>query len=158
MKNILFSALLLLIGAATAPNLNAQSAADEAAIRTFWKSTWEAFQQGNTEQMWAAYTENAQEITPDGLLASGKPSMRASWEEFMKMVDAPPAFTAENLNVRMITGDVAILTWDTTADIKIGGQQVGGPTKCMGVVRKVNGSWKIEADVMTPVLQMPDGN
>lgn len=158
MKNILFSILALLACAIFTPSAQAQSAADEAAIRAFWKTTWEAFQSGNVEQMWAAYTDNALEITPDGQLASGKPAMRASWDEFMKMVDTPPSFTSENLAVRQITADVAILTWDTTADIKIGGQQVGGPTKCMGVVRKVNGKWQIEADAMTPVMQMPDGN
>jgi uncharacterized protein (TIGR02246 family) len=158
MKNILFSALALLTCTLYAPCAQAQTAADEAAIKTFWAETWQAYDAGNVEQMWAAYTDNAEEITPDGNLAIGKQAMRDSWDQFMKMVDTPPSFTNSNLTVRLITADVAILTWDTAADIKIGGQQIGGPTKCMGVVRKINGKWKIEADAMTPVMQMPEGN
>ncbi len=154
MKNAFFSLLTLLFLSAT--TAQAQTA-DEAAILKFWKETWTAFQAGNNAAMWDAYTDQAQEVTPDGQLASGKDAMRAGWDQFMKMVDAPPVFTASDPQIRMITTDVAILTWDSTADIKVGGQQVGGPTKGLGVVRKVNGKWKIEADAMVPVMQMPEG-
>lgn len=108
--------------------------------------------------MWAAYTDNAAEIGPDGSLTTGKQALRENWAAFMKMADAAPKFTYENPSVRMLTADVAILTWDSIADIKIGGQQVGGPTKGMAVLRKINGQWFIEFDSLTPKMQMPEGN
>ena len=42
-----------------------------------------------------------------------------------------------------------------TADIKIGGHQVGGKSTGMAVVRKINGQWKLEFDSITPQLGMP---
>lgn len=159
MKNIVFATVALLAFTLFTPQkAAAQTAADEAAIKAYWKDIWTAFDAGNEEKMWAAYTDNAAEIGPDGSLTTGKQALRENWAAFMKMADAAPKFTYENPSVRMLTADVAILTWDSTADIKIGGQQVGGPTKGMAVLRKINGQWFIEFDSLTPKMQMPEGN
>ncbi len=157
MKNTLFSILALLFCTFIAPNTQAQTADDEAAVKAFWQETWQAFEAGDYEKMWAAYTDNATEIGPDGSLTSGKKALREGWDAFMQMVDEKPRFTSENVNVRMLTADVAVLTWDSTADIKIGGQPMGGKTRGMGVVRKINGKWFVECDAMAPVMPMPDG-
>ncbi len=123
MSNFLKIAALLLCFASTL-NLQAQTAnTEEAKIIDGWNSIWQAYQTGNTEAMWAAYTEEATEIGPDGSLTVGKKALRESWAAFMKMVDAPPTFTYEQPVVRIITADVAIITWYSTADIKVGGQQ-----------------------------------
>lgn len=155
MKNIFFSALFLFVCAFFAQTANAQTAADEAAIKTFWKETWQAYDAGNLEKMWASYTDNAGEIGPDGSLTVGKKALRESWEAFMKMVDTAPKFTYESPVVRMLNAEFAILTWDSSADIKIGGQQVGGKTKGMALLRKIKGQWLVEFDTLTPVMQMP---
>ena len=155
MKNIFFTTLFLSVFTLFAQTANAQTAADEAAIKTMWKETWEAYDAGNLEKMWAAYTDGAAEIGPDGSLTTGKKAMREGYEAFMKMVDAPPKFTYESPAVRVLTPEFAILTWDSSADIKIGGQQVGGKTKGMALVRKIKRQWKIEFDALTPVMEMP---
>ena len=128
---------------------------DEEAIKKFWNEIWEAYQAGDTEKMWAAYTDEAGEIDPSGTLVVGKENLRASWDAFMEMVDEAPTFTYENPVVRMLTKDVAIITWDSSADIKMGGQQLGGKTKGIAVVRNIKGNWFIEFDSLTPVLPMP---
>ncbi len=155
MKNILFDALLILAFGLAANVANAQTAADETAVKTFWKDTWSAFDSGDIEKMWAAYTENAAEIGPDGSLTSGKKALRENWDAFMKMVDATPKFSYANPSVRFVTADVAVITWDSEADIKIGGQQAGGKTKGVAVVHKISGKWMIEFDSLTPVMAPP---
>lgn len=136
----------------------AQSNPDVTAIHTMWKNTWDAYQAGDTEKMWAAYTDDAAELGPDGNITFGKKALRESWEAFMKMADKAPTFTYGNPLVRILTSDIALIVWDSEADIQIGGQQVGGKTKGMAVLRKIKGVWKIEFDSLTPVMPMPGGN
>lgn len=158
MKNAFFSILALVVFSLSNTATQAQTSADEAAVKSFWNEIWQAYDSGNTEKMWAAYTDNAAEIGPDGRLTTGKAALRESWEAFMKMVDEQPKFTYADPDVRVLTPEVALITWDSSADIKMGGQQVGGSTKGMAVVRKIKGQWMIEFDSLTPVLEMPAGN
>lgn len=158
MKNILCTLLTCCAFALFTPTSHAQTAAEEAAVKSFWNETWATFDAGNVEGMWAAYTDDAAEIGPDGTLTTGKKALRESWDMFMKMADAPPTFKYENPSVRILTPDIALVTWDSEADIKIGGQQLGGKSKGMAVLHKIKGSWKIELDTLTPIMEMPSGN
>lgn len=137
---------------------NASAQENQATFEAYLKKVFDAYQSGNDDAVWAFYTDNAAEITPDGRLTSGKPALKAGWDEFMKMTDSRPTFTFNLTSWRLITPDVALVTWDSIADIKVQGQQVGGPTTCVAVLRKIKGEWKIEFDGMTPVMQMPAGN
>jgi uncharacterized protein (TIGR02246 family) len=105
--------------------------------------------------MWAAYTDEAAEISPDGHLTQGKKALREGWDAFMKMVDTRPKFTYETPSVRILSPEFAILTWTSTADIKIQGQQIGGKTTGVAFVRKIKGRWMIELDALIPVMEMP---
>jgi uncharacterized protein (TIGR02246 family) len=156
MKNILFSILALLFVSLFTSNANAQTAADETAVKTFWKQVWKAYEVGNVDEVMKIYADNATSITPDGRLQSGKAAMKEDWEAFTKMTDAPPKFTYEEPSIRVITADVAIVNYFTQADIKIGGQQVGGKMLGIAILHKVNGKWIVEADSMTPVMEMPE--
>ncbi|MCA0239054.1 MAG: nuclear transport factor 2 family protein [Bacteroidetes bacterium] len=155
MKNTFFHLLACCAFALFTQNSYAQTAKDEADLKGYWKDVWESYESGNTEAMWAAYTEDAAEIGPDGSYVQGKKALRENWDMIMKMVDAPPKFTYENPSVRFITPDVAILVWDSSADIKIKGQQVGGKTKGMALAHRTAGKWLIEFDSITPVISMP---
>lgn len=154
-KLLKFTVPFLLFALCAVPTAQAQTSADEVSVKTFWKEVWAAYESGNTEQVMKFYTDNAASITPDGRLQSGKKAMKEDWESFMKMVDAPPKFTYEAPSVRFITAEIAIVTYDSAADIKIGGQQVGGKMLGMALLRKVKGQWMIEFDSMTPKLEMP---
>ncbi|MBK8557482.1 MAG: SgcJ/EcaC family oxidoreductase [Lewinellaceae bacterium] len=163
MKNILFSTLALFFFTAS---LQAQSggilwvgsrsnntAAN--AVHATIQTAYEAFLSGNDEKGWAVYSDDAAEIGPDGSITFGKKAMRESWDGFMKIADEAPKFTYTNVQVRLLTSDVALAVWDSEADIKIGGQQMGGKTKGSAVLRKVNNTWKLEFDTVTPVMSMP---
>ena len=154
MKSIkLFFAALLMTGLFT--TVHAQQASIKAEVIKTFNKVAEAFNTGNDAHGWSYYAENACEITPDGTLTVGKPALKASWDGFMKMADSRPTFTYTNPSVQVITSDVAVLTFDSEADIKIKGQQVGGKTKGIAVLHKVNGQWIVEADAITPVTSMP---
>ncbi len=137
---------------------NAAAQDNQATFEAFLKKVYDSYQSGNNDAMWSFYTDNSAEITPDGRFTSGKQALKAGWDEFMGMVDGKPSFTYKLSSWRLITPDVALVTWDSTADIKVQGQQMGGPSTCVAVLRKIKGEWKIEFDGMTPVIQMPSGN
>ncbi len=157
MKTFSISSFTLMMAILFSTNLQAQKD-NQATFEAYLKQVHDAYQSGNDEAMWAFYTDQAAEISPDGRLTSGIQALKASWNEFMKMVDSKPAFTYKLTSWRLITPDVALVTWDSSADIKIQGQQVGGSTICVAVLHKINGQWKIEFDGMTPVMPMPGGN
>lgn len=156
MKTILISACTFFATFLFVQNTSAQD--NQATFESFLKKVYGAYQGGNDDAMWAFYTDAATEISPDGMVASGKQNLKASWDQFMKMVDTRPTFTYKLTSWRLITPDVALITWDSNADIKMQGQQVGGPSTCSAVLHKIKGEWKIEFDSMTPVMQMPAGN
>lgn len=156
MKSFIFGAFTFFSILFFAQNAAAQD--NQATFETYLAKVYDAYQSGNDDAMWAFYTDNATEISPDGMVTSGKQNLKAGWEQFMKMVDSRPTFTYKLNSWRLITPEVAIITWDSTADIKIQGQQVGGPSTSSALLHKINGQWKIEFDSMTPVLQMPSGN
>ncbi len=151
-KIILFSALFV----AGIVSAHAQTKSDETAIKAMLKDCFQAFAEGDNERGFSYYADNAWEISPDGSLAMGKQTIRAGYDAFMKMIEGKPKFTFNNVEVRFIKSDVAIVAMDYEADIKINGQQIGGKSKGLGVVQKVNGKWLLEADAATPVMQMPD--
>ena len=156
MRTLKIFTLTLVTLFATLTIASAQTKAEEAAVKKFWNDVNESYNSGNDEQMWATYTENAAEISPDGRLTAGKKSLRESWEMFMKMADEKPKFSYADPSIRFITPEVAIITWDSDTDIKIQGQQIGGKTKGMAVVHKIKGNWFVEFDALTPVMQMPE--
>lgn len=132
-----------------------RAGSEEAAILDFWKKTWEAYDAGDLDKMWAAYTDEAGEISPDGTLTVGKANLKAEYEAMLKMLDEKPKFTYENPSVRILSPEFALVTWSSNADFKIGGQQVGGQTTGVAFLRKIKGAWKIEFDALAPVMQMP---
>lgn len=130
---------------------NAQAEAVHKALM----SVVDDFANGNSNG-WKIYTDDATEIDPNGNITFGKKAMLDAWDAFMKMVDEKPKFTYSNVLVRMLTNDIAIAVFETSADIKIKGQQIGGKAKGSAVLRKHSGVWKIEFDQLTPEMAMPE--
>lgn len=125
------------------------------AVHAFITQAYDAFTAGDEEKAWAAYSDEAAEIDPMGFITFGKKALREAWDGFMDIVEEKPKFKYENVQVRMLTNDIALAVWDSEADIKVSGQQMGGKAKGMAVVRKIKGQWKIEFDSITPMLGMP---
>ncbi len=102
------------------------------------------------------YTNDACELGPDGRLTCGLKNIIDGFNEMLKMADAPPKFTYKYLSHRLINPDLAMMYFETTADIKIKGQQFGSPTMGAALVHKINGRWLIEFDCITPIMTMPE--
>lgn len=152
MKKITVLAILLFSALA----VSAQSGSSEAAILKTWNGVYDAFNKGNTEAGFAYYTENALEIGPDGNILSGKSAIRQNWDTFMKMMDEKPVFKPSTPVVKMVTADVALLTWNSEDKFKIQGQEMGGKMTGFAVLHKVKGQWLIEVDAIVPVIPMPE--
>ncbi len=137
------------------PIIQAQNPNTKAEVIQMFNAVADAFNHGQDEKGFGYYTETATEITPDGTLSTGKAALKASWDGFMKMVDTRPTFTYTNPAVQVLSPYVAVITFDSEADIKIKGQQVGGKTKGIAVVHKINNKWYIESDAIIPIMTMP---
>ncbi|MDX1913849.1 MAG: nuclear transport factor 2 family protein [Saprospiraceae bacterium] len=163
MKNVLFSAATLLF---LTTQTFAQSSGflwagsrsgnpDAEAVYSAISKAYDAIVAGDVEKGFAVYTDQASEIGPDGNITHGKKAMLESWNAFVKMTDETPKFSYSNVQVRLLTKDVALAIWESDADIKIGGQQLGGKSRGAAVMRKIGNEWKLEFDQMTPMLGMP---
>ncbi|MCB0570687.1 MAG: nuclear transport factor 2 family protein [Phaeodactylibacter sp.] len=129
---------------------------DVAAVHELWENVWKAYDSGDDAAMFSYYTSQAAEIGPDGNITFGREALEASWQMFMQMVDERPKFRYRNPLVRLLSDGLALIVWDSEADIKIGGQQIGGQTKGVAIVHKINGVWKVEFDSLTPIMPMPE--
>ena len=137
-------------------NSKSQSGSQAAFFENYIHEMYAAFDKGDNDKLFSYYAANAAEISPDGRFTAGLVNLRASFEEGMKMLDAKPRFTNKFLSYRLIDSDIAIVVWESDADIKIGGQQIGGKTLCSAVLRKIKNQWLIEFDSLTPIMPAPE--
>lgn len=129
---------------------------NKASFETFLKDVYTAYEKQDYKALKNNYySRMAGEIGPDGSMIQGMKSLEASWKAFDAMVDERPTFTYKLTSSRMVTPEIAIITWDSDADIKMKGQQVGGKTIGLAVLKKKNNSWIIEFDSLTPVVNVP---
>lgn len=155
MSNFLKTAALLLCSAFSL-HLTAQTDADRAAVLKTWNDVWQAYEKGEETDMWSYYAEDACEIYPDGSSLCGKKAIREGYEAFKGMLEGTPSWTTTEPTLRFLGPDVVMLLSDVTTDIKLkGGQQIGGKSKFMLLLRRTNGRWLIEFNSQTPVLPMP---
>lgn len=124
-------------------------------FETFLKDVYTLYEKHDYKALKNIYDRQAGEIGPDGMLIMGIKNLEASWKMFDGMVDGTPTFTYQLTSSRMVTPEIAIITWDSDADIKIKGQQIGGKATGMAVLKKKGNSWQIQFDTMTPVMAMP---
>ena len=159
MKNVLISALTLVVASLFTTNTNAQSTAnEEAAVRKMWDAVWQTYDKNDEAKMWSFYADNACEIYPDGSSMCGLKEIKAGYEQFKGMLEGKPTWTSSAPTIQFIEPNVALLIADVTSDMKLkGGQQIGGKTKFSTLIHKVKGQWLIVFDSQTPVMQMPGG-
>lgn len=121
-------------------------------VHTAMADAFNAWAAGDVDKGSAVYAVDAIEIGMDGSIVHGRQAMIDGWNAFMSMVDEAPKFTFENVQVRFLTADVVLATFDSAADIKMGGQQVGGQVSWLAVLQKISGKWQIVADAGVAVM------
>lgn len=128
---------------------------NKASVETFLKDVYTAYEKMNYKNLKSYYDRQAGEISPDGSMVQGLKNLQVSWKAFDAMVDERPSFTYQLTSSRMVSDDIAVITWDSEANIKVKGQQVGGPAIGMAVLKKKNNGWIIVFDTITPVMPAP---
>lgn len=161
MNRILYSILLCITIVVCNTTLSAQAKPaklpmeNKANFEKYLKEVYDAYERMDYKALKNNYySRMAGEIGPDGSMIQGIKNLEASWKAFDAMLDERPSFTYQLTSSRMITNEIAIVTWDSDADIKVKGQQLGGKATGMAVLKKKNDSWIIEFDVITPVIPM----
>lgn len=99
---------------------------------------------------------NAAEIYPDGHLVYTLKNLKVAWKESDAMLDEKPNFVNKLTSSRMISPEVALITWESEADMKAQGQQVGGKFICHAVLKKKGNDWSVEFDGITPIIPRPE--
>ncbi len=157
----MFSILVLFIFSICSTNLVAQGKPmklpmdNKASVEKFLADVYTAYDKMNYKLLKSYYDRQAGEISPDGSMIQGLKHLEVSWKAFDAMVDERPKFSYQLTSSRMVSPEIAVVTWNSDADIKVKGQQVGGPTIGMAVLKKKNDSWIILFDSMTPVMPAP---
>jgi len=102
------------------------------------------------------YTEKAIEIGPDGKLLNGLKAIEENWSQLGPVMDAKPQFTFQLTSWRLITSDVALITWDSHDKFFLFGQTMESDNTGAALLRKEKGQWLIEYDHLTPKVPFPD--
>lgn len=162
MKKIIYSIILCTLFSIGTSDLTGQGKPaklpmeNKPSFEKYLKEVYDAYERMDYKALKNNYYGRlAGEIDPSGMMIQGVKNLEASWKAFDAMLDERPKFTYQLTSSRMITNDVAIITWNSDADIMVKGQQMGGKAIGMAVLKKKNESWVIEFDVLTPVLPMP---
>ncbi len=117
---------------------------------------YEAFDKKNYKNFAKFFTGNAAEIGPDGRLTYSLKTLKEVWAEGDKMMDEKPSFNNKLTSSRMLNSEIAVITWDSEANIKMQGKQMNGMSTCMAVLKKSGSGWVIEFDSVTPLIAMPE--
>ena len=157
MKTSFFNLILLFTFSLFTQKASAQ-ADNQATFEAYLKTVYTAFETGDMMQVDIYYSTFASEIGPDGRLVSGRKAIKAAWDEMDKMLDAKPKFNYHLTSWRLVSPDVALITWDTEDEFQIQGQKIVGKNTASALLRKEKGKWLIEHDQLTPKMdfQMPD--
>jgi hypothetical protein len=162
MKKIIYSLILSSVFTLCATMLFAQGKPaklpmeNKAAFENYLRDVYTAYEKMDYKALKNNYYGRmAGEINPDGAMVQGIKALEPAWKAFDAMLDERPTFKYQLTSSRMITPEVAIITWNSEDDIMIKGQQVGGKIIGMAVLKKKNNSWTIEFDTITRVVPPP---
>lgn len=147
-----FSFIILFVSSLFAPIAQAQTD-NQATFEAYLKTVYDAYETGGYDKLMQHYAPTASEIGPDGRLISGLSTLKAAWDEMDKMLDAKPKFTYQLTSWRLVTPDVALITWDTEDEFQIQGQKIVGKHTASALLRKEKGKWLIEHDQLTPKME-----
>lgn len=117
---------------------------------------YEAYDKKSYKNFVKFFSGSACEIGPDGKLTYSLKALKEMWPLADQMLDSKPNFDYKLTSSRMITSDVALITWDVNADMLVKGAQVGGKMIGAAVLKKSGNNWVVEFDSITPVIAMPE--
>ncbi len=159
MKKIFFSALalILLFVSLFTSKVNAQTAADEQAVRNTIDKAIEAYYAADVEKMSAFYAENATMIVYTGQKINGKKAIHESTVEMLK-TEKPSAesFKFKTNSVRFLNANTALVVADLSGTAQMGDQTINWEGVCAIVMSRHGDKWRIELEANTPIMPAPE--
>lgn len=133
---------------------------NKAVFEKFLNDVYAAYYQAYDKKDYRGFARyfggNAAEIYPDGHLVYTLKNLKTAWKESDEMLDEKPSFVNKLTSSRMISPEVALITWECEADMKAQGQQVGGRFICHAILKKKGNDWSVEFDALVPIIPRPE--
>ncbi|MBV6443470.1 MAG: SgcJ/EcaC family oxidoreductase [Haliscomenobacteraceae bacterium CHB4] len=156
MKNILFSFLTLCAFALFTQTAQAQTAADEQAVRNTLNKGIEDYYTADVDKMVAYYAENATMVVYTGQKISGKAAIRQAMTEMLKMEKPTPgSFQFTVSNVRFLDANTALVVADLQGKSQVEGKTIEWTGVNTMVLFRTGGKWLIELESNIPVMPAP---
>jgi ketosteroid isomerase-like protein len=154
--SIIISFAIFVFASLFASNATAQTD-NQATFEAYLKTVYGAFETGGFDALSKYYASSASEISPDGNQLNGLAAIRANWAEAEKMFDGKPQFEYQLTSWRLVTSDVAVITWDAVDKFSMQGQKMEFKSAASALLRKEKGQWLIEFAQLTPKMnfEMP---
>lgn len=146
-----FSLLLL----ACCTQLQAQTAADEAAVYALFTECGAAFHARDADRYAAIFTENAEFIPPVGTVLHGRETIRQAHLQLFKNFPKPGEVTHETLDrkLRFLAPDLALATVHVKSTETKDGVQESDALSLSLVARRVGDQWLAELLTLTPATR-----
>ncbi len=157
MKNILISFILLALsfGSVGAQSL---SAADQKAIDEVMALGQTAFQKMDISILTSLFSENVEQIVPDGTIVRGKANVAAgmgAYMSYLKTQPKPDRYESKKTSeqYRYLSPDLVLATSSEVNTTYFGDKTKVEKLTTAMVLRKTNGKWLTELIALTPVTQ-----
>lgn len=125
------------------------------AIQQKMAGLFQALNAGDMDKANAFYSDKATILMTSGSIIFNKNTVIETWKSQIKMLDELPKFSYDNLQVRLLGRDVALVVYQVEVGFKYQGNTTSNSATATDVLQKSNGQWLIELEQMTPVTQPP---
>lgn len=157
MKNILITFILLALslGSACAQSL---SAADQKAIDETMTLGQTAFQKMDISILTPLFSENVEQIVPDGTIVRGKANVSAgigAYMSYLKTQPKPDRVESKKTSeqYRYLMPDLVLATYSEETTTFFGDKSKAEKMTTAMILHKINGKWLVELIALTPVTQ-----
>lgn len=106
---------------------------------------------GDMDKAKAFYTGQSAILGIDGSISFDINGVTDAWKSQLKMLDELPKFSCENLQVRMLSNEIALVVYSVELRFKYQGNVTISKANATDVLHKVRGKWLIELEQMTPI-------
>lgn len=152
MSNFLKTSVLFFLFTLCA-NLNAQTAADEQAVRNTIIKAMEDYYAADADKLASYYAENAVVIEYTGQKVVGREAIRKSLTEAFK-VEKPTASSIQLSvsSVRFLNAGTALVVADLKGSAQVEGNTIEWTGISSMVMSRTGGKWLVEQEQNTPIM------
>lgn len=148
-----FCSLILLLSFSFA--LNAQTAADEKAVRSLFETLIELNKSGRVDAMTPHFAEKATAIFYNGTTIQGKQAIHEAMKQYAAYQNPDDTVVLDEYSVRFLDANNALVLATLHGSMHMEGQKMDWKGISTALFTKKGGSWLVELMQDTPVMEMP---